>query len=387
MRWLSKPFSRTLGTLGIAAILVVPVAAGVTPAAAAAAWQIVPSPNSTANDALGAVAVVSPSSVWAAGTAYGTSSNSTGLIEHYNGSAWSISATPALSGARYTYLTGLAADSASDAWAVGFELTSRSHTSPVAAHYNGTSWSIAALPQQLQLSGLSAVAAVSASNVWAVGDDSSTTATGPPLIEHYDGTTWSVTSTSVTTAGSLNSVAAVSASNVWAVGSQPGTGLAMHYDGTGWTQASLPAPTGGQWELTGVSASSASDLWAVGYVDSADGLAAHGIAEHFNGSTWSVTQLPDLGSSYPFNTLSAVDDVAPGNVWAIGTSVTSNGQSAPLVEHFDGTSWQVAAAPSSGSLVLSLAALASTSTGQLWAVGGSHAAGSTADQTLTARYG
>jgi hypothetical protein len=386
MRWLSKPSGRILSVIGLAGAVIGPVAAGATPAAAAS-WQIVASPNSTANDGLGAVAVVSPSSVWAAGTAYGTSSNSTGLIEHYNGSAWSISATPALSGARYTYLTGLAADSASDAWAVGFELTSRSHTSPVAVHYNGTSWSIAALPQPLQMSGLGAVAAVSASNVWAVGDDSSTTATGPPLIEHYDGTAWSVTSTPVTTAGSLNSVAAVSASNVWAVGHQAGTGLAMHYDGTGWTQVTLPAPAGGSWDLTGVSASSASDVWAVGYVNSADGLSSHGIAEHFNGSTWSVTQLPDLGSSYAFNTPSAVDDIAPGNVWAAGISATSNQQTAPLVEHFNGTSWQVAAAPSSGSLVLSLAGLASTSTGQLWAVGSSSTAGSTATQTLTALYG
>jgi hypothetical protein len=181
-------------------------------------------------------------------------------------------------------------------------------------------------------------------------------------------------------------VAAISASNVWAVGSQPGTGLAMHYDGTSWTQATLPAPTGGTWELTGVSASSTSDVSAVGYVNSADGLSSHGIAEHFNGSSWSVTQLPDLGSSYAFNTPSAVDDIAPGNVWAIGTSATSNGHTAPLVEHF-GTSWQVAAAPSSGSLVLSLAGLASTSTGQLWAVGSSYPAGSTAGQTLAARYG
>jgi hypothetical protein len=266
----------------------------------------------------------------------------------------------------------------------------------VTEHYNGTSWSIVAAPQPLQMSELSAVAPVSASNVWAVGSGSTPTASGPPLVEHYNGTAWSVVPTSMTTAGLLHSVTAISAANVWAVGSQPATGsvtragLAMHYDGTAWTQVTLPAPAvpaGGQWNLYGVRATSASDVWAVGYLASADGLVNHAIVEHFNGTSWSVTQAPDLGPSYPINNIVTVHANSPSDVWAAGTSATSNGQFTTLIEHFNGTSWQVAAAPSSGSSVLDVSALAGTGTGQLWAVGSLRAAGSSNEQTLTARQG
>lgn len=383
-------------TLAVAAALALAAAGGGAASSAASAWQIVPSPNATANDSLAAVAAVSPSSLWAVGTAFGANSTSAGLIEHFNGTAWATVASPAPSGARQVTLTGVSAASASDAWAVGFDLTSRSHTSPVTEHWDGSSWSLVPAPQNLQLTGLSAVAEASASDVWAVGDDSSTTATGPPLIEHFDGSSWSIAPTPVTTAGSLSAVTAISASDVWAVGSQPSSGAAtqsgliLHFDGTAWAQVPLPAPpvqSGGLWNLSAISATSASDIWAAGFAQSADGMSDHVIAEHFNGTSWSATQLPDLSSSFPFNTPGAVDAISPSSVWIIGLAVTGNGHTAPLAEHFDGTSWQVAAAPADGTAEVDLTGLASTSTGQLWAVGESIAAGSSDAQTLTARNG
>jgi hypothetical protein len=49
----------------------------------------------------------------------------------------------------------------------------------------------------------------------------------------------------------------------------------MHYYGTSWTASPLPAPNvpvNGEWELSAVSAISASDVRAAGFVSSADGL-------------------------------------------------------------------------------------------------------------------
>ena len=193
-------------------------------------------------------------------------------------------------------------------------------------------------------------------------------------------------------------MAAVSASNVWAVGSQPVTsgigrsGLAMHYNGTSWTASPLPAPrvpVNGEWELSAVSAGSAGDVWATGFVSNADGLVEHAIVEHFNGTRWSLTRAPDLGPSYPINTFNTVLALSPSNVWAIGQSATGNQTKpvVPLVEHFNGTRWTVQAAPSlSGNSILSFDGLVTTGSVTLWSVGSRNPNGTTNWQTLTARY-
>ena len=76
-----------------------------------------PNPGSS-NDFLNAVAVVSVSDVWAVGSQEsGTSSGQT-LIEQWNGTAWSVVASPnAAVGA--SNLNAVAAVSASNVWAVG----------------------------------------------------------------------------------------------------------------------------------------------------------------------------------------------------------------------------------------------------------------------------
>jgi hypothetical protein len=264
-----KPAFRRL--LILAAAMAVPVMVGAAPASAAS-WQIVTSPNSTANDMLGAVTSFSPSSVWAVGQAYSLSSTSSTLIERYNGSSWQIVPSPNATGGRMNSLNGIAGTSASDIWAVGYDLTSRAHTHPLAEHYNGSVWGVVAAPQVAQMDGLAGVASVSPTNVWAVGGGNTGTGITPPLVEHYDGTAWSVVPTSLTTPGWLNAVTAISANNVWAVGNIPSagalshTGLVMHYDGTRWTQVAVPVPASStDWQLSAVGATSASDVWAVGY--------------------------------------------------------------------------------------------------------------------------
>jgi len=163
------------------------------------------------------------------------------------------------------------------------------------------------------------------------------------MVQHYNGTGWTEVPTPVTTAGLLSAVTAVSASNIWVVGSQPvptgigRLGLAMHYNGTSWTASPLPAPTvpvNGEWELSAVSADSANDVWATGFVSNADGLVEHAIVEHFNGTSWKVQPAPSL----------------------------------------------------SGNSVLSFDGLVTTGSGRLWSVGSRNPAGTTVWQTLTARY-
>jgi hypothetical protein len=77
-------------------------------------------------------------------------------------------------------LSGVAATSASNAWAVG-----SSGAKPLIVRWNGTAWKQVPSPAPAN-STLSGVAATSATSAWAVGS----TGTGKSLIERWNGTAW-----------------------------------------------------------------------------------------------------------------------------------------------------------------------------------------------------
>src|SRR6266516_6849274 len=103
---------------------------------------------------------------------------------------WSVVASPDGSGS-YNVLSGVAAVSASNIWAVGsYYARSAGVYQTLIEHWNGTSWSVVASPNVgLQSNSLSGVVAVSANNIWAVGSYYGIPV-GRTLIEHWDGTSW-----------------------------------------------------------------------------------------------------------------------------------------------------------------------------------------------------
>ena len=129
------------------------------------------------------------------------------------------------------------------------------------------------IPEPGKSDGLNGVAAISATDAWAVG----TYGTFKTLILHWNGTAWTrVPSPDPSSVGinQLGAVAATSATDAWAVGrfgtSAGARVLILRWDGTAWIKA--PAPTPGCFpELDGVAATSASQAWAVG---------AHNTARH-----------------------------------------------------------------------------------------------------------
>jgi hypothetical protein len=85
---------------------------------------------------------------------------------------------------------------------------------------------------------LSGVAAISATNAWAVGS----TGTGKTLIVHWNGKTWTRVPSP---GGAFHGVAATSARSAWAVGSTAnGKALIVRWNGQVWTQVPSPAPAG-----------------------------------------------------------------------------------------------------------------------------------------------
>src|SRR6266700_978575 len=147
---------------------------GLGPAAASAAacqaWTGVPPPSpGTSANGFNGVAVLPPCDAWAVGSDEdGTGLNQT-LIEHWNGSAWTVVASPDVTG-EDNFLNGVRAVSANDIWAVG-ESAGSGADQTLILHWNGSKW--AQVPSPSPNPGtdnfLSAVAASSASNAWAVG--------------------------------------------------------------------------------------------------------------------------------------------------------------------------------------------------------------------------
>jgi hypothetical protein len=260
-------------------------------------------------------------------------------------------------------LSGVAARSASDAWAVGY--SGSVSTKPLIVRWNGAAWKQAPSPA-LANSTLSGVAATSATNAWAVGQ----TGAGKALIERWNGTAWAqVSSPASGTSSSLSGVAAVSATSAWAVGytfastgGSPKT-LILRWNGTAWKQVPSPTPAGGG-GLFGVAADSADSAWAVGFT----GADTKTLILRWNGATWKQVPSPSPEAPNP-DVLSGVAGGAAGRAWAVGCTdcATPSGFNGPLIEGWNGKAW--AATPGVGATGGILAGVAAISATSAWAVG------------------
>jgi hypothetical protein len=132
------------------------------------AWHIVPSPNGAGVQAgLLSVAALSSTDVWVGGN-----SGPATLIEHWNGTHWTVVPSPTPPGTLFNPVSGLAPVSTSNVWAVGQTQNGTSGSpSTLIEHWNGTSWSLVASPSpgsQAVLTG--AAADRSSGQAWAVGN-------------------------------------------------------------------------------------------------------------------------------------------------------------------------------------------------------------------------
>ncbi len=106
------------------------------------AWKVHKSPAPGYNSVLIGVAATSATNAWAVG-GLGTTRPFKTLIEHWNGTAWKIQKSPNLKdlrdGSPEELLLGVAATSSRNAWAVGrYDRYRRDRT--LALHWNGTTW-------------------------------------------------------------------------------------------------------------------------------------------------------------------------------------------------------------------------------------------------------
>jgi hypothetical protein len=298
------------------------------------AWSIIPTPNpgtSTkcgtgySGSALTGVARVSSTNVWAVGYICGLQSKT--LTEHWNGSKWTVVSSPNETGADASTLVAVAALSANNVWAVGnYKAFNQYQWDTLIEHWDGTKWSIVSSPNVpgADKNFLYAVAGVSATDVWAVGYSEGGTvgATDAPLIEHFDGQSWKIVPSvypSPSPFNALYGIAALSANNIWAVGyanensqGKNGQALIEHWDGTRWSLMNSPI-AGNATLLLSIAALSSTNIWAVGYIQTST-VQFLPVTEHWNGTSWSVVTPPDPGKvAQLFSTTTA-----NGRVWAVG---------------------------------------------------------------------
>jgi hypothetical protein len=236
-------------------------------------WSLFANPVAPVGSQLYGVTAIAANNVWAVGV-FGP--GNTELVEHFDGAEWHIVTSPAFMA--NGGLQSVSASSSTDVWAVG-EMHWRGvdgfNPAPEALHFDGNSWTRAALPKPASAplgSGLLSVTAVAPDNVWAVGFGTTgkdPRILGTTLIEHFNGTSWSIVTSPVPPGGSLAGVAAVSANDIWAVGSIMGTNnvdrtLTLHFDGTSWSVIASPNATPGGNELFGVTILGGGTVAAVG---------------------------------------------------------------------------------------------------------------------------
>lgn len=318
-------------------ILLAGVAAGIAPVTAAAARTGSPGPPAsfTVNGHLSGVAATSAANAWAVGGSGSISSSKT-LIAHWNGTAWAQVPSPTPAGG--AELSGVAAISASSAWAVGCTSCFTSSPKTLILRWNGTVWAQVPSPGPGASSGLFSVAATSASNAWAVGEFAGSTSPATGLILHWNGIAWGRVPSPLPTFGQfgngLAGVAATSAANAWAVGCTDGcpvggTPVIERWNGTAWKQVAPPTTPYALYNLTAVAATSATNAWAVGGGGPVTSEAT--ATAQWNGHNWTLSPARSGAE------LTGVTATSATNAWAVGG--TANGHT--LILHWNGSTWKL----------------------------------------------
>jgi hypothetical protein len=274
-------------------------------------WRRVPSPTPGVDAALTSVAAFPGGGAWAVGvTDQVREVPQKSVIMRWDGTAWQQVPAPY---PRDTHLSGVATFAGGGAWATG-AIPQDNPTPPptIIERWDGTAWQrVRGVRPAHNAGGLSGVAATSARNAWAVGST-----LYDPLVEHWNGTSWQPTISTFN--GGFTAVSATSTRNAWAVGvfyhGNDQRTLTEHWNGTAWQRIPSPSPGSQAW-LYDVAAVTTRDAWAVGYFHYPNG--AKPLILHWDGTRWQRVPSPDTGAA-----LFGVAATSARDAWAVGTTET-----------------------------------------------------------------
>jgi hypothetical protein len=239
--------------------------------------------------------------------------------------------------------------SPADAWAVGYSATAKcGMAATLILHWNGKTWSQVKSPDPGACNYLNGISVLSAANAWAVGQTCTFVFnTCHTLILHCNDKTWSQVASPSPGAGGfdpLTGVSADSAADAWAVGYYCTTSscatrntLTLRWNGTAWSQVASPNPKSGTYFPNGVGADSPADARTVGQYCNVPVSACHTLTLRWNGTAWSQVPSASPGTG---DSLGDVAASATASAWAVGCAncFTAPGARA-LIEHWNGTAW------------------------------------------------
>ena len=370
--WLAVPACLMVSSLG--AVLIAP-----SSAVAAGRWTSVAiaQPGGIAqanpNDALfGNLACVDASDCWTAATGINEHGGDVPFIEHWNGSAFTLAATPVAK----SFLQGVACPSASECWAAGAAGTPPPPVSygqvgrfvPLLDHYNGSKWSAVHPPNPggMPDDELSDVSCAAANDCYAVGwtrsDDTERT-----LIEFWNGKRWQLASHAALAGQTYSAMVGVACpSHCIAVGIEQASKAAVphvvgeiqaaHRVAVGhshrhrtvyvWESVQMPdsAAPDDYTQVYGLTGPALNDCIATGahYFWPDDGLdPGEAAAWHWNGRRWSLI-LPNLSgpsSGGGVNQLSDVDCLSQDSCWAVGSTFTDTVNAPAVTASWNGSTF------------------------------------------------
>jgi hypothetical protein len=181
---------------------------------------------------------------------------------------------------------------------------------------------------------LNAIAAGSSHSVWVAGEKVLHQTKQIPVIFRLAGQKFvpaTLPKLKHTDEGGVSALSASSASNAWAVGTinSAATGklITLHWNGKKWSAEPLPADADDE-GLLSVSTSGANNAWA---------LSPEGEMFHWDGKAWT-----NAGSAPARVQLDAIATASSTSGSAVGYKLLSHSRTRPVVMRFNGTTWSMA---------------------------------------------
>ena len=314
------------------------------------------------------------------------SKSSDGQDHTFVTSPWTVQSTPATEGTQCagsefcTKLNQVSCPSAGLCMAVGHLSKSTEFgrgwekSASLAEQWNGSEWKVLNLPTpsgggEIFLGDVSCATATACLASGSYLQESSNE--WMPLAEHWNGTEWHA---EAGPSGALWEVSCASSTFCMAVG----PGDSESWNGSTWSAHPLPTPSGAAGgDVENVSCSSSTSCVAVGYTLTPE-LQYSVLIEHWNGTEWQIQAAPNPSGAVKEN-LTGVSCSSSTSCTAVGTY--SNGavdeenglaDEYTLAEHWNGSAWKVESTPDpAGSLLVGLENVSCASSTSCTAVGGS----------------
>ncbi len=333
-----------------------PLPAGAAPPPGGAVGMV--STPATGNNADGLASVACPDATdcWAVGDTWVGQVAQT-LIEHWDGTSWSITPSPDTATSADNSLRAVSCRATTECWAVGAG-TVAGVTVPLAERWNGSSWSITVtpVPPSATASDLQVVSCAPDADVCvALGsyDTAGDQGQSTTMAEEWNGSSWSVAADPPSAPPSVPGAVACPSSTVCVATVLDGHGTTWsEWNGTSWAdQGTPPTPGPGLEELIlgSISCPTPTTCWAGGFAELPATVAEVVVTTQWSAPTspggpptFSTQQIADPDPNQ-WQSLAGISCTSATSCWAAGSSQGSSAGPAiqPLVATLAGDTWSL----------------------------------------------